>query len=499
MNLYNPLVRNHYKGKGFSAMEKSTDGVKKLGVLSLVAIVLSSSIGSGIYDLPSDMSVTASPGAALIAWIVSGIGMIALCLATARLYERHHQVRGIYGFATEGFGKLCGFLSGWGYYIAALVANIAFATMMMNCLGYFFPIFGDGSNVVSIIAASICTWILYFVVKNGIESATVLNAVIMICKLVPLFVFVVAGILTFRAGVFTADFWGTLSGNFELMGEGNILEQCQNSLVVILWVFIGVEAAAMMSDRAKSKAVASRATILGVVSLLLIYLLISMLPYGMMPREEIAALGSPVLAYLLESVVGTWGAVIIQIGMIISIAGAWLSWTIIPAEVSQCMAEDGLLPKKFSELNGKGAPGFALLFMTIFTQVFLLTLLVSQDAYLFCYTIASCGTLLTWSFVVYYLLKQGILSKGPKRASNLVIGIIGSLYFTWAMIFGGGQMMLLIFLVDVVGIAFYIVARRENGTPLNEVFKGAEWAVLAFVVVAAIASLAMLANGTIVI
>lgn len=471
----------------------------KLGVLALVAIVLSSSIGSGIYDLPSDMCAAASPGAAIIAWLISGIGMLALCVSTSRLYETHNDVRGIYGFATKGFGKFCGFISGWGYYIAALVANVAFATMLMQCLGYFIPAFGDGSNIISIATASVCTWVLFFIVNRGIESAAILNAVIMVCKLVPLFVFVIAAVLSFNAGVFTADFWGTLQGNFELLGKGNVLEQVQNSLVVVLWVFIGVEAAAMMSDRAKSKGVAGRATILGVVSLLVIYIFISLLPYGMMPREEIAALPSPILAYLLESVVGPWGAVFINIGLIISIAGAWLSWTIIPAEVSQGMSEDGLLPKRFSQLNEKGAPTFGLLFMSIITQLFLLSLLISQDAYLFCYTIASCGALITWAFVVFFQLKYNLLNKTVHRASGVAIGIVGCLYFCWAMIFGAGPMMLLIFLVDVLGAVLFFAAQRAEGSSLKTVLSKGEWAVAAFVVVGAMASVALIANGTIII
>lgn len=480
-------------------METTGGREKKLGVAALVAIVLGSSIGSGIYDLPADMTQAASPGAAIVAWVISGIGMLMLCIATSRLYDKHPDVKGIYGFATKGFGKYCGFISGWSYYISALVANVAFATMLMACLGYFFPVLGDGSNLLSVIVASLCTWALYFIVSRGVESAAFLNTIVTICKMIPLFVFVVAAILCFNSGIFTADFWGTLSGNFSLIGEGNVLDQCQNSLVVILWVFIGVEAAAMMSDRAKSKSVANRATIIGVISLIAIYMLISLLPYGMMPREQIAELGSPVLAYLLESAVGPWGNVLVEIGMIVSIAGAWLSWTIIPAEVSQCMAEDGILPARFAQLNRKGAPQFGLLVMSAITQFFLITVLISEDAYLFCYTIAACGVLITWSLVMYYQLKSALVGKMKPFGSNLAIGVVGALYFTWAIVFGAGTMMLLELLTVAVGTVLYVISRMQEGCDKAHLFTRGEWVLLAVVCVGAVAAIGLLATGVIVI
>ena len=481
-------------------MGDSTEAPKKLGVAALVAIVVSSSIGSGIFDLPADMCAAASPGAATLAWIISGVGMLALCLSITNLYEKQHDARGIYGFATNGFGHYCGFVSGWSYYLSALIANVGFATMLMACIGNFIPLFEGGANIPSIVVASIILWVLYLLVNNGVESAAALNAIITICKLVPLAVFAIFAMLCFKFDVFTADFWGTLSGNFVLAGDDGVLAQCQNSLMVVMWVFIGVEGAAMMSDRAKSKAVANRATILGLISLLIIYIFISMLPYGMMTRAEMAKLGTPAVAYLLEYAVGPWGSIFINLGMIISIAGCWLSWTIIPAEVSMQMAQDGLLPRRFAEVNKKGAPQFGLLFMSAVTQVFLLSLLISADAYTFCYTIASCGALVTWAFVAFAQLKDAIVGDGKARAKNIAIGIIGTIFFLWAIIFGGSYTFLLIFLVNLLGTALFAYVRtKECGENIAAIFKGWDAVLLVLAIIGSIASIVLLANGIIVI
>ena len=135
------------------------------------------------------------------------------------------------------------------------------------------------------------------------------------------------------------------------------------------------------------------------------YIFISMLPYGLLPREEIVAMGQPTMAYLMEYLVGPWGAILINIGLIISILGCWLSWTMLPAETTLLMAQRNLLPKKFGEVNAKNAPTFSLLFMTILTQMFVFTLLFTDKAYNFAYSLCTAALFITWLFVVLYQTK----------------------------------------------------------------------------------------------
>lgn len=159
--------------------------VKKLGFGALVALVISSSIGSGIFGIASDMADTTSPGAALIAWVITGIGVAMLCLSLTNLMNKRPELSGIFVYAEEGFGPFGGFISSWGYWLSAWLGNVAFATMLMSAVGYFFPVFEDGSNLISILTASIVLWLMFYLVNRGIESAAALNTIITICKLVP--------------------------------------------------------------------------------------------------------------------------------------------------------------------------------------------------------------------------------------------------------------------------------------------------------------------------
>ena len=116
-------------------------------------------------------------------------------------------------------------------------------------------------------------WILTFIVNRGVEEAAVINTVVTIFKLIPIFLFIVIGIIAFKVDLFTNHFWGNISTNFNL---SDIFSQVKSCMMVMMWVFVGIKGALLsLSSRANKKSEAGRATILGLVGLLLIYILAS--------------------------------------------------------------------------------------------------------------------------------------------------------------------------------------------------------------------------------
>jgi arginine:ornithine antiporter / lysine permease len=65
---------------------------------------------------------------------------------------------------------------------------------------------------------------------------------------------------------------------------------------------------------------------------MLMLALVTLLSYGILPRADFAALRQPSMASLLEYVVGHWGAVFISVGVVLSVLGAYLAWTLMAAE-----------------------------------------------------------------------------------------------------------------------------------------------------------------------
>lgn len=471
---------------------------KGIGLFGLIGMVISSCIGSGVFAITGQIAQVASPGAALIAWLVVGIGFLMLAYSLNNLVAKRPDLHGVFTYAEEGFGPLAGFLSGWGYWLSAWLGNVAFATMMMSTLGYFFPAFLPGNTVPCIVIASVVMWLLTLLVIRGVESASFLNAIVMVCKVAAIGIFIVFSVFLFNAGVFTADFWGTLYNNAVAMGEmgteavglGSIASQVMNCMIIMMWVFIGIEGATVVSSRAEKKSDVGKATVIGLVCLLLIYIGASVLPYGYMPYTEIAALDYPAMLYVFDDMAPGWGGAFISIAIIISVLGAWLSFTILPAETTSEMAEHKLLPASWGKLNDKNSPQFSLLIVGGCTQVFMLTLLLTQDAYNFAFSMCTVAIVVTWALAAAYQVK---FSAGRREWGQLAIGAVAVAFQVIAVMFNGWSFLLLTCVGYIPGFFVYAKARKDQGLELT---KG-EKIVMGVIVALGILALVLLVMGVI--
>lgn len=472
-------------------------GPGKIGLFGLIGIVVSSCIGSGAFALTGQIAQVASPGAALVAWLIVGVGFLCLALSLKNLADRRPDLDSIFDYATEGFGPFAGFLSGWGYWLSAWLGNVAFATIMMSAIGYFYPPFESGNTVPCILIASVILWGITFLVMRGVESASFINAIVMVAKVAALGLFIVFALVMFNAGVFTADFWGTVQDNLAAMGQagatdlGTIPDQIVNCMMIMFWCFIGIEGASVISSRAKSKVDAGRATVIGLVALLVIYIGVSVLPFGYMPYNEIAALPKPAMIYVFDSMAPGWGGAFITVAMIVSVAGSWLSFTILPAETTQLMASHRLLPAKWGELNSKGAPQFSLVVVGVCTQLFLVTLIFTEDAYNFAFSLCTVAIVVTWALASAFNMK---VSFAARQTGQAVCGLVATIFLVVGTLLNGWTFLLLTCVGYIPGIFVYIAGRKEHG---EQAFTPAEKCVMALVVAAGIVAVVLVAMGLI--
>ncbi|WP_130943356.1 amino acid permease, partial [Klebsiella quasipneumoniae] len=186
--------------------------------------------------------------------------------------------------------------------------------------------FGSGNTWQAIVGASLLLWIVHFLVLRGVQTAAGINLVATLAKLIPLGAFIILAVIAFRLERFRLDFSGLALGV-------PVWEQVKNTMLITLWVFIGVEGAVVVSARARNKQDVGRATLLAVLSALTVYLLVTLLSLGVVARPELAEMRNPSMAGLMVKMMGSWGEVVIAAGLIISVCGAYLSWTIMAAEV----------------------------------------------------------------------------------------------------------------------------------------------------------------------
>jgi len=471
---------------------------KKLGLFPMVASILAGMIGSGVYDIAYQLGSVASPGGAIVAWATCFVGMLMFIMSLQNLLDKEPDGDGMYIYARRLAGPLGEFMSGWGYWLSGWIGNIAFATMMMIALGTFFPVLGDtGTSWPSIAIASVVMWGIFLLINRGVENAMVVNAALTVLKVVPLLLFFVVTVTSFSLGVFTKDFWTNFAGNAAAAGTGfdlgSVFSQATNSMLSIIWLFMGVEAAALMSGRAKSKAIASRASILGLVTGTVVLFIISMLPYGIMPADEFVALGEPSVGQMLVQFIGPIGASLVQAATILSIFGCWISYTLMPTESTQILSEHGLLPARWAKRNKQGVATYSLFLTTLLCQVMLFSMHFTEDAYNFGFSLSSSAILVTWVMVTAYNLVRSIRHREePGSLKSIVVGAVGTAYMLYAMFISGFVYILLLCAPFAVGFVFYYQARKQAG--VEKVFNGAEKVAVAVVI--AIAAVGIFAYAT---
>jgi arginine:ornithine antiporter/lysine permease len=432
---------------------------KELGLFSLTSLVVGSVIGSGVFNMMTNMAASSGLMGILLGWVVTALGMTFLVLTFRNLNKKKPKLdAGIYSYAEAGFGKFMGFSSAWGYWISAWIGNVAYATLAFSSLSYFFSIFGDGQNLASVIGASVILWIGHALILRGVKSASFMNVVVTIAKVVPIAIFILAVFLAFKLDIFTKDIWGSAD-------LGTVFDQMKGTMLITVWSFIGIEGAVVFSGRAKRRSDVARASFLGLYSVIAIYVLVTVLSLGVMTQPELAGLSTPGMAGVLEHVVGTWGAVLVNIGVIVSVLGAWLAWTMFSFELPFRAAEKGTFPAFFAKTNKNGTPVVALTVTNGLVQLFLFTFLVSASAYNLGYSLATSTILIPYVLTALYQLKLSIKEKAgtPGRSFNIFVGAVATIYGGWLIYAAGLKYLLLTSIIYGVGVVVYVLMRVMTG------------------------------------
>ncbi|TFH78203.1 arginine-ornithine antiporter [Pseudomonas kribbensis] len=465
----------------------------KLRLGALVALVVGSMIGGGIFSLPQNMAASADVGAVLIGWAITAVGMLTLAFVFQTLANRKPDLDGgVYAYAKAGFGDYMGFSSAWGYWISAWLGNVGYFVLLFSTLGYFFPIFGEGNTVAAVIGASVLLWAVHFLVLRGIKEAAFINLVTTVAKVVPLLLFVLIAIFAFKLDIFTADIWGVKNPDL-----GSVMNQVRNMMLVTVWVFIGIEGASIFSARAEKRSDVGKATVIGFITVLLFLVLVNVLSLGIMTQPELAKLQNPSMAAVLEHVVGHWGAVLISVGLIISLLGALLSWVLLCAEIMFAAAKDHTMPEFLRKENANHVPVNALWLTNAMVQLFLVITLFSASTYLSLIYLATSMILVPYLWSAAYALLLAVRGESyegfaAERRKDLIIGGIALIYAVWLLYAGGVKYLLLSALLYAPGAILFAKAKLELKQP---VFTNVEKLIFAAVVVGALVAAYGLYDG----
>jgi arginine:ornithine antiporter/lysine permease len=449
---------------GINTLSKSlpAGAENKLRLSALTAIVVGSMVGSGVFSLPQNMAQGAGPLAIMIGWAITGVGMLALVFVYRSLAIRKPDLdAGPYAYAKAGFGSFVGFNSAWGYWLSAWIGNVSYAVIVFSALSYFFPAFGDGNTWQSILGASLLLWIIHLLILAGVRQAALVNTIVTVAKIAPIVLFIGIVAVAFKIDIFSLDLWG--SSNVSL---GSVSDQVKNTMLVTLWVFIGIEGASVVSARAERRKDVATATVAGFLTCLALYTLVSLLSLGVMAQPELAELRNPSMAGVMEAIVGPWGAIVINLALVVSVAGAFLSWTLLAAEIPSAAAKDGTMPSVFAKENARGVPSVSLLVTNLLVQAFLIVAFFQNSTYQGLFYIASAAILPPYILSGAYAVKLAATGESYRgdegRTGALLTGLVATAYGLWLVYAAGLSYLFMCAVLYAPGIAIYVWARSEH-------------------------------------
>jgi len=456
----------------------------KLSMLAMTGLVVGSMVGAGVFSLPGRFARETGVAGALIAWVVAGAGMFMLALVFQMLATRKPALdSGVFAYAKAGFGEYLGFFSGFGYWASACAGNTFYWVFIMSTLtGLGIPGLGAGDTILAAVISSVGLWLFFLLIRRGVENATFINTIVTIAKVVPIIVFVLLCLFVLDPQVFVEN-WGGADY------AGSLFDQVRGTMLVTVFVFLGVEGASVYSRHAKRRKDVGRATVFAV------FASVTIVAYGIMPMGEIAALPQPSMAGVLEHAVGPWGLWFVSIGLIVSVLGAYLAWSLMAAEVLSIMAEQRDMPRFLARTNRHGAPQNAVLLSSLLVQLLLVVLLFASNAVDLALDLTSALVLVPFFLAALYALKLVITREGEGEGSsvgNWVIAVLATIYTAFLIFAAGLVFLLLSFIIYAPASILFAMARREQGRKL---FSGRELVILVISLVGAAVGIVALAMG----
>jgi arginine:ornithine antiporter / lysine permease len=473
----------------------SREADQKLSRTALIALVIGSMVGAGIFALPASFGRATGALGAMIAWTIAGAGMLMLAFVFQTLARRKPQLdAGIYAYAKAGFGEYVGFAAAAGYWIGCCLADVACLILIKATLGQFFPLFGDGTTPTAIATATLLLWSVHVFVLRGIKGAAALNTIATCAKIIPIVAFIAVAAVSLDRELFARSFWGT-----DLPDTPSVFSQVRGTMLLTVFVFVGIEGASVYSRYARDRADIGVATVLGFLTVLALLVLVTVLCYGVLPQAELAALANPSMAGVMEAMVGRWGSIFISVGLLISILGNYLSWSLLAAEVLHSAAVHRTMPSFLARQNARNVPAGALWLTNLVIQAFLLVSWFAEYAFTLALKMTSAMTLVPYFFVAAYGVKLAWTGEtyGIADRARRIDGIraaVATVYAAGMIYAGGPKFLLLSAILYAPGTLLFVLARRERK---QSAFQTVEAAMFGAIVISACAGIYALATGLI--
>ena len=314
----------------------------KIGFWSVLALVVGSQIGSGVFMLPANLA--SFGGYSIAGWVVSSFGAISLALVFASLCAKFPKTGGPHVYIEQLFGKDVSFFAGWTYWVVSWVSSTA---VIVAAIGYLSPFIGDQSSYVYLILELLLLLLIGGLNLYGVSIAGRAETVFTLLKFIPLFIVPIIAIWQFDISNFQAS--------TEILSQSPSSSVAQAALLT-LWGFIGLESATTPAGSVEnpSKTI-PKALVIGTSLVALIYVFNSVAIMGLIPGKELAGSKAPYVDAARYIFDGNWYLWVSIAASIICI-GTLNAWVLTSGQISLGLAQDKMMPSVFAKLNKNDAP-----------------------------------------------------------------------------------------------------------------------------------------------
>ena len=350
-------------------------------------LVMGSMIGSGIFIVSSDMMRNLGSGYWLIAvWIITGIMTVAAAISYGELSSMFPKAGGQYTYITQIFGKMPGFLYGWGLFTVIQTGTIAAVAMAFGKFTAYLipalnsqPLYQSGSFKITWIQilAIVIILLLTYINSRGLKNGKILQDVFTSSKIIALLGIIIFGVILIKNSQWTENMsfgWNA----FQDFGRdtGNTLEPTGWKSITGITLLGGIAAAMvgsvfssvawenvtfMSGEIENPKKNVVKAMVLGTVIVMILYIFVNFVYLHALDRDGIAFADNNRPAVTASEVIfGNTGTIIMAILVMVSTFGCINGLVLAGARVFQTMAKDGLFFRSAAENNQYDVPGKSL-------------------------------------------------------------------------------------------------------------------------------------------
>jgi len=367
--------------------------VRAIGRWSLVALIVNSTVGSGIFGLPSIIAGLTGPASA-VAYLVAAAGMAPVLICFAEVASRFREAGGPYLYARRAFGRFVGIEIAW----LTLLARISAAAANANLFVIYFAEFWPGAKNFAARLAILALLLGLLAAANffGVSAGTHLSNFFSVAKLLPLVVFI-------GAGLFFARF-----SNLSLHSMAGSREWL-DAVLLLVYAYGGFEGALIpMSEARNPQRDAPFALLTALALTAVLYTLVQVVVSGVLPDAQ--QTDRP-LAAAAQMFLGQGGAVLIAAGALLSVYGLLGSMMLYVPRLPYALAEQGDFPAFFGAVHVK----YRTPHVSILIFAFLVWALAAAGSFRWNVTLSAVARLFTYGSTCAALV--ALRRKLPQRAA----------------------------------------------------------------------------------